>query len=332
MRFLTLIKVLALPLLLPISILYSLFVFFNRVLSRAYRSDTFVLSVGNLQVGGTGKTPIVIELIKQLKDKKLNPIIISKSYKATLVHPKEVLINDNAAEVGDEALLIKKTCSDVQVFSGPNKSVTLKFAEKTLEKTNNNIFILDDGAQHFKIEKDLKVIVWDGSRSIFDLFSFPLGFSRECLFLSESSHFKYINRSQKNMLTRFLKSIYGKEISSLDSEVFEVKNLLGETLSENAILISGIGNFDFLAKKVESYIKDQNLILKSKIKRSDHDSFIGVTMDANEIYICTEKDHDKLKDKVASDKLYVVKSNFSSESKQSLSNVAMCVMNKMGEP
>ena len=330
MRYSNLLKVLALPLLFPLSVLYSFGAFLNRTIHfNPHKSKFFSLSVGNLQVGGTGKTPITLELIRQFLEKNIDPIIISKSYKASLHAPKEVSQTDRALEVGDEALMLKKSFPEVRVFSGPVKVKTLKFAEEQIKHNSKSLFILDDGAQHHKIKKDFKVHVWDGSRSFFDLFSFPLGSTRECLFLSESSDFTFINRDQKSLLSKVLKFFFKNKIDSLDFQIQKIENVNGKPLDQNAILISGVGNFKHLKLEVEEYLKVQRLSLKGQIKGLDHDSFKKTNLNSQEIYICTEKDHDKLKEKVTVENLYVVKSDFTQTSSKSISRVVEMVSLKM---
>jgi tetraacyldisaccharide 4'-kinase len=322
----------ALPLLLPLSLLYSCFALINRLLNNSpYKSKLFVLSVGNTQLGGTGKTPIVLSLIEELIAKGVKPIIISKSYKATLKKPKELAVTDRALEVGDEALMLKRAYPEVKVFSGPSKIKTLKFAETKDLHSLKNIFILDDGAQHHKIKKDFKIHVWDGSRSIFDLFALPLGFSRECWFMSESSDISFINRESHNALSKILKLIFKSRIESLDFEIEEVENRQGRELCKDAILISGVGNFDHLVFKLEDFLSNKKIKLKGKIEGSDHDSFKDIELNPEEFYICTEKDHDKLRDRIKVENLFVIKSRFSKNSLEKLSKVVEKVLQKMEE-
>jgi len=329
MKYSVLIRILLFPILFPLSLVYSIVVLIIRLGSfKAYKSNFLVVSVGNLQVGGTGKSPFISELANQLLNEGLQPVIISKSYKATLKKPKEVSIQDNVLEVGDEALMLKKNNPKVRIFSGPTKFQTLKFAEKRID-SEASLFLIDDGAQHHKIFKDIEVIIWDGSRTILDLFSFPFGMSRESLFFSKKTDFVFLNRESNGLLSRFLKYFYSSRPKSLSYEIKTIENFKSERLQKNAKLISGVGNFNYLESSVKKYLKLQGLNLKKSIQAKDHDTFKSYNLDPNEFYICTEKDHDKLIAKVSEDNLYVVNSEFNKDSKANISEVVLSVSDRM---
>gem|GEM_PF-2189829 len=321
MNCLNLFRIIFFPFLFLLSLIYSSLVFIKRKTTKPYTSKSYIVSVGNLQVGGTGKSPFVIRLIESLLEKNMNVCVISKSYKAQLKEAKEVSVDDRALNVGDEALMFKKAFPNVSVFSGPSKSDTLKFAEKKTEKIIDKIFLIDDGSQHFKIKKDLKILIWDGSRSIFDLFSFPLGLSRESLFLSEKHDFIFLNRKAGTLLSKALMFFYKEKSNCLNFEINNIVNSEKKELNSNAVLISGVGNYSDLYNKTEKFLKTKNLMITQKIKAKDHDSFEKYKLDFKKTYVCTDKDFDKLKDKVNQKSLYVIKSAFSIESKTLIDRV-----------
>lgn len=138
------------------------------------KNKTNLLTLGNISFGGTGKTPMVIWLNKQLQLAG----IISKSYKATANIAQQVdPLVSCAEEIGDEALLLAHRLDPVPVFSGPNKSLTLDFAQ--FQRPNGNgWWVVDDGYQHFIGRAQRQIILWD----VTDLSAFamwPWGRGRE---------------------------------------------------------------------------------------------------------------------------------------------------------
>ncbi len=315
MNYLNLFRIVLFPILFLLSLIYSVVIFIKRKTTKAYTSKNYIVSVGNLQVGGTGKSPFILRLIDLLHQKNKNIVVLCKSYKALLKQPKEVFIDDSPLDVGDEALMFKKAFPSVLVFSGPKKIDTLKFAETQTEDITDKVFLIDDGSQHFKIKKNLKILIWDGSRSIFDFFSFPLGLSRENFFLSEKHDFVFLNRKANTLLSKALIFIYKKECCNLKFEIDRIVNSEGVQLDSNAVLISGVGNFTDLYNKTKQFLKIRDLVITQKIKAKDHDSFKKYNLDSKKTYVCTEKDFYKLKNKINLKFLYVIKSSFNLESK-----------------
>ena len=115
-----------------------------------------VISVGNLTVGGTGKTPLVISLAEALRDRGFHPVILSRGYGRT---SRGILVVDsNWEEAGDEPFLMKQRLGDVPVVVGADRYEAGCFAEK---KQLGNIFILDDGFQHRGLHRDVDIVTID---------------------------------------------------------------------------------------------------------------------------------------------------------------------------
>lgn len=139
-----------------------------------------VISVGNLTTGGTGKTPVVIELVELLNTlNKKNILIISKSYRAKLRSAKEVTSEaiKEPGIYGDEACMIKQFCPQAHVWSGPNKTETLKAALAVYPQTD--VVIVDDGFSHRKIQRDLDIVLVDVSQPMSHYRLLPRGHLRE---------------------------------------------------------------------------------------------------------------------------------------------------------
>ena len=320
MKLLDSIKVLLLPILAPISFLYGLIAFINKkVAFKKYQSPNFVVSVGNLQAGGTGKSPFVIALSHLLLDKDIEVSVVFKSYKASLTEPKEVFETDDAKVVGDEALLCKQLNPRIRVFSGPKKFKSIEFADTI--KNFRGLYILDDGAQHHKIKKDFSIMIWDFSVFLLDFFPFPLGRGREFWFLIDKPH---VNLTSKYHIKK--KSLFCNHIKHLDYKITKIENpaTLNE-LNQDYTLISGIGNFQQFKTKVLEFTSQQKM--KSFIKKPDHSDFSDFQPQKNCIYVCTEKDYVKLKKLITPKHLYVVKSEYSSESLKEIKIIADKIYN-----
>jgi len=168
-------------LLLPLSGLYCLLVALRRL---AYRLDLIprhrlpvpVIVVGNITVGGTGKTPVVVWLARWLVDQGHSPGIITRGYGGGSAHwPRRVEPDTSAAEVGDEAVLLARRTA-CPVYAGPDRvaSARLLLAEHACD-----LIISDDGLQHFALERDLELAVIDGQRRFGNGLCLPAGPLRE---------------------------------------------------------------------------------------------------------------------------------------------------------
>ena len=163
--------------LLPISWLYRLlFKFFrSRDLASAWKPDFKTIVIGNLTVGGTGKTPLVIWLANELKKEGLFPGIVSRGYKSTANKPKLINQSSNPSDVGDEPLIIFNN-TNCPVVVGPNRVEAAKYL---IQNRECNVLISDDGLQHFKLGRDIEIAMIDGMRKFGNNLLLPAGPLRE---------------------------------------------------------------------------------------------------------------------------------------------------------
>lgn len=171
-------------LLIPWSILFLAIVVIRRWFYRLgiKKTTTFnvpIIIVGNIVVGGTGKTPLVIYLARLLKEKGFNPGIVSRGYGANRVsNPRLVLSTDSPSDVGDEPVLIASR-TDCPVVISVNRPEAVKHL---IEKYQCNIVLSDDGMQHYAMARDLEIVVVDGVRLFGNGLCLPAGPLREPLF------------------------------------------------------------------------------------------------------------------------------------------------------
>ncbi len=142
-------------------------------LLRSYRAGRPVVVVGNVTVGGTGKTPLVIWLVEQLRERGLRPGVVSRGYSGNAAAPRRVGPGDAPAEVGDEPLLIaRRTGAPVAV--GADRPAAVRLLERDCD-----VVISDDGLQHYGMERDAEIIVVDGLRGLGNGWRLPAGPLRE---------------------------------------------------------------------------------------------------------------------------------------------------------
>ena len=142
----------------------------------SYKADMPVIVVGNLTVGGTGKTPLVIYLVELLRSQGYTPAVISRGYSGDApIYPLEVTPSTPVDHSGDEpALIVKRT--KVPMAVGPNRRANIE-----LLMTNHKIDIVisDDGLQHLALQRDIEVCLVDDTVVVSNAFLLPAGPYRE---------------------------------------------------------------------------------------------------------------------------------------------------------
>ena len=139
-----------------------------------------VISIGNITVGGTGKTPAAIALAQEAKKRGFSPVILTRGYKGSAKGPCFVTRGEgpllNVREAGDEPVLMAEKLSGVPVVKTGNRYEAGMFALQNMDSQlsgpdSQPLFILDDGFQHWKLYRDKDVLLIDsgdpfGNRSI----------------------------------------------------------------------------------------------------------------------------------------------------------------------
>lgn len=170
-------------LLYPLSWLYGVVVFFrNRLydldILKSREFDTPVISIGNITVGGTGKTPHVEYLVNLLKE-KYNVATLSRGYKRKTKGFRLAETVSTAAEVGDEPLQIKNKFPEITVSVCENR---VDGVEKLLDSENEkspDVILLDDAFQHRRITPGINILLIDYNRQIKEDHLLPAGRLRE---------------------------------------------------------------------------------------------------------------------------------------------------------
>jgi tetraacyldisaccharide 4'-kinase len=139
-----------------------------------------VISVGNLAVGGAGKTPVVLAIAERLRRQGRSPAILSRGYGAVRSDPRVVASRDqvflDAEEGGDEPVLLARRLPGVPVLCGPDRAA---LARRALAELGVDALLLDDGFQHRALARDLDVVVIDASNPFGNGHLLPRGPNRE---------------------------------------------------------------------------------------------------------------------------------------------------------
>lgn len=135
-----------------------------------------VIAVGNITVGGAGKTPLVIRLVEMLKSMGLRPGVISRGYGGQAEQwPQPVSAGSDPQLVGDEPVLIARRCN-CPMWVGPDRPAA---AKALMEAGECDIIISDDGMQHYALGRDIEIAVIDAERRLGNGWCLPAGPLRE---------------------------------------------------------------------------------------------------------------------------------------------------------
>ncbi len=163
------------------SILFGLVAALRRVLYRAgllraIRLPVPVIVVGNISVGGTGKTPLVLWLADFLRQQGYHPGIVSRGYGGGTQGAVAVDIRSDPAAVGDEPLLLARK-SACPVWVGRDRVAAGKALLRA--HTECDVLLSDDGLQHYRLDRDVEIVVVDGERKFGNGLLLPAGPLRE---------------------------------------------------------------------------------------------------------------------------------------------------------
>ena len=167
-------------LLMPLSLIFCALVqlryrLYRLGIMRSTRLPVPVIVVGNITVGGTGKTPLVIWLANFLRQAGYRPGIVTRGYRGhSRTWPVAVNATTTAEQVGDEAVLLAQH-SGCAVLAGPDRVA----AARLHVEQGCNVIVSDDGLQHYRLRRDLEIAVIDGMRRFGNRLCLPAGPLRE---------------------------------------------------------------------------------------------------------------------------------------------------------
>jgi tetraacyldisaccharide 4'-kinase len=262
-------------LLFPIAFVFKLLVFFKHSVTKSYQCSIPVICVGNIYLGGTGKTPMCIEIFSILKNLDMNPAFIRKEYDS----------------FQDEV--------DLQKRVGPvyqNKK-RIEAVEEAIQN-KANVAILDDGFQDFSIKKNLSIVCFNEKQWIGNGLIIPSGPLRENLSALNRANCVIIN-GEKNI--DFENKIFNK---NKNIKIFYIKynpQNIDKFKNRKVIAFAGIGNPD----NFFSLLKNYKINTIEKISFPDHHKYsekeledlINQVKENNTILLTTEKDYFRIREK-----------------------------------
>lgn len=261
----------------------------------SHRLPVPVVIVGNITVGGTGKTPLVSWLVNYLKEKGFKPGIISRGYGAKAEHwPQQVRPDSNAEWVGDEALLLARQ-TNVPVAISPKRYLA---GEELINKKGCDILICDDGLQHLALERDLEILVIDGTRRFGNKRLLPAGPLREPV--SRSKDFDLIVSNSSSGRHEHLMKFKGEALIKLGKE--SKKLSLNDVAGKRVHAIAGIGNPERFFNTLKAARLD---IVKHVFPDHYHYTLDDVLFDDDLPVIMTEKDAVKCEEFVLTQHWYL---------------------------
>jgi tetraacyldisaccharide 4'-kinase len=147
---------------------------YSRRLRRTIRISRPVVVVGNLSVGGTGKTPLVVWLVARLSERGFKPGVVTRGYGGSVTGPRLVAASADPGVVGDEPLLLARR-TGVPVAVGSDRPA----AAQLLVNAGCDVVVSDDGLQHYALARDCEIVVIDGDRCFGNGWLLPAGPLRE---------------------------------------------------------------------------------------------------------------------------------------------------------
>jgi len=167
----------------------------NYRLSARKRLDGRVVSIGNLTVGGTGKTPAAIAVAREAINRNLRPCILTRGYKGKGRGSVIVSKGDSPlaswSEAGDEAILMAERLKGAWVIKDSNRY------RAGLIANNRDVFILDDGFQHWRLHRDIDILIVDATNPFGNGRMIPLGILREPIAEMKRADIIIINKTRK---------------------------------------------------------------------------------------------------------------------------------------
>ena len=260
--------------LLPISIIIQFLFFIQKGIITPKKFNIPVICIGNIYIGGTGKTPLTLELYNILKSMNKNPAIVKKFYKNHY----------------DEIELIKQNVGNLFTNSSRKKAMD------EVQNKNFDVAILDDGYQDCSIKKDLKILCFNEKQLIGNGHTIPSGPLREKLSSIKKSQIVVINGNENKNFENKLKKIF-KDINIFYSRY--ISEIPKEFNNKKFLAFAGIGNPENFFDTLREYGLNVN---KSKIfpdhysyKKNEIENLLDLANKNKLDLITTEKDHYRLK-------------------------------------
>ena len=261
--------------LLPVSLLMQIINFVRRLMVKSHKFSIPIICVGNIYLGGTGKTPLCSELFSILKNLNKNAVFIRKKYDS----------------FQDEINLLK------QIGPVYEKSKRINALDEAIQN-KFEVAVLDDGFQDFSVEKDLSIVCFNEKQWIGNGFIIPSGPLREglsaltranCVIINGKKNINIENKILKN--NKLIKIFYSK---------YKPQNI-SDFKNKKIICFAGIGNpinfFDLLKKNEINVLEQTSFPDHHNYSKTELDILIKKAKENNATLLTTEKDYLRIEEK-----------------------------------
>lgn len=289
-------------------VLYTAGIFQRRKLPQ------WVISVGNITLGGTGKTPAVIHIAGLLRNHHRYPAVVSRGYRRKneseiVIVSDGTVVSADASRGGDEPGLIGARLPGVPVVVGKDR---YRAARLAVQVFGADTIVLDDGFQHVRLRRDLNIVLLDAGDPFGNGKLFPAGILREPLAVLKRAHLVLITRVDSAMMSiEDLKAAIGRHsrariFTSRHEPIELVETKTGETLPLSALRNTAALGFAGIARPATftALLKSLGVAVKTEMVYPDH--YFYSKRDLVEIFqkagdvgaamiITTEKDAARLK-------------------------------------
>jgi tetraacyldisaccharide 4'-kinase len=273
---------------------------FDQKILPVFEPEIDTIGIGNLTVGGTGKTPVVNYLLNLFQDRSVG--VISRGYGRKTKGFLEISENCTPETVGDEPFMLFKNNHKVNFFVSEKRVEGYKEAKQIYP--NLDLFIFDDVFQHRYIKTKINILLCDFSRPFFDDYVLPTGLLRESRNGANRANLilvtkcpKDISEETKLFFRSKIKIYTNSEVFFANFENLQPANSYGEVInnSDEVVLISGLANNLNFKREQE-----QNLRIHKHFEFKDHHAYS--MREINEILkeypntklVTTEKDYVKM--------------------------------------
>ena len=258
---------------------------------QSYKSDIPIIIVGNLTIGGTGKTPLVAYIAQELIKLGYKPGLVSRGYGGKYRETLKVTNQTSVKQTGDEAQILAKLNLPFYIDKNRVRAV------KTLENNHNcDVIISDDGLQHYNMNRDIEIVVVDGKRRFGNNLTFPAGPLRESKSRLKSVDF-VVNNSGPTKDNEYLMNISPSKFIHLKTgKSYLIKDW---PMHKQVHAVAGLGNpgrfFDLLARLgfdiTRNSFPDHHNFDKEDLTFLDHLPIIMTEKDASK---CVSFDNNKI--------------------------------------
>ncbi len=274
-----------------------------------------VISIGNITLGGTGKTPLVEYIARFFNDEHLETAIISRGYKRQDKSNSTIVVSDgnkivaSLKEAGDEPFMLAEKLKGVRIVVGSNRFESGKLA---IEKLGCEVILLDDGFQHLKLKRDLDIVVLDATDPFGGGEVVPLGKLREPIYGLKRAQMVIVTRSDRELDRELIfRVLSGLELNI--PVIYAYHDFVGlrelttnkpaamrKLINSKVAILCALGHPSVFIEDIENYqakIVSQHIFIDHyHYQQSDINQVVGQAKAAGaEFIVTTEKDAVKLK-------------------------------------